>query len=72
MKNRRIIRTIAILLVLFTSTVFTWFNSPSIAELRNVDFLKIFTGGVLMGVLITMLREMFNQKQVSNSDPKLQ
>lgn len=68
MKNQRQKRTVAILSVLFASTVFTWFSSPSIAAIRNVDFVKIFAGGILLGVMLTLLKDLFYKKSMLNAE----
>lgn len=63
MKNRRI--AVIVIILLLTSIVFTGLNSPALSDVRNVDILKIFASGVLTGVLITIIREIYLEKKKS-------
>jgi len=59
MNNKKRKVTAIIIVLLLLSIFFTGFNSPGLSEMRNVDILKIFSGGVLTGVLISILRGIY-------------
>lgn len=64
MKNNKHVRILAVVIILLSINLFTWINSPSIQEIRNVDFLKIFSLGLLVAALGYSLKEIFLAKKV--------
>lgn len=65
MKRNRRKAVVVVIILLLISVGVTGFNSPSLAEARNVDILKIFVCGILTGVLISLISEIYFDKKKS-------
>jgi len=67
MKNKRNTKQAIIVTILLISVVLTWFSSPTFSDIRNVDLIKIFIGGLLAGLLISALKEIYLERKAGKS-----
>jgi len=67
MKNKRNTKQAIVVTILLISVVLTWFSSPTFSDIRNVDLIKIFIGGLLAGLLISALKEIYLERKAGGS-----
>lgn len=54
--------------IMLISNLFFLLSTPGILEIRTVDILKLFTTGLLSGVLIVFLKDWFRNRKQENSE----
>ena len=66
-KNKRRKGILLVTTLLLASLVFTGFDWDTLANARNVDLLKIFASGMLLGVLIFTLKDLLMDRKEDES-----
>lgn len=62
-KNKKRKVTLLVIILLLLGTAFAGFDQDALARVRNVDIIKIYTCGILTGVLILTIKDIIGERR---------